>query len=152
MDALKSMDILSILFEPTVLIALVIAVFSNFFGRFGDLIVNLIKRFPLKIRTSYRIKKWNYSKKMLLLASNSNQVTYQIVKNFVYLIFFVSTIVIYLFLLGNGTLKGVSNLPMSVQHLIYCPIYIFEILWLFQSTYTQKLIKISARKRIIIAS
>ena len=142
------MDILSILFEPTVLIALVIAIFSNFFGRFGDLIVNLIKRLPPKIRTYYRVRKWKYSKKILLLAVNSNQVTYQIIRNFVFLIFFVSTIVIYLFLLGNGTLKGVGNLPMSVQHFIYCPIYVFEILWLFQSGYTQKLIKVSARKRI----
>jgi len=133
------MGTLSMFLEPTIIVGLLIAIFSNYLGKVGDLFVSLIKRLPPKITSYCRVRKWSYSKKVLLSSKNSNQVTYEIVRTFTLLLLFISTIVIYLFLAGSGTFKGLGSLPISVQYFINCPLFIFEILWLLQKDYTKKI-------------
>ncbi|MBV1928501.1 MAG: hypothetical protein KUG81_03210 [Gammaproteobacteria bacterium] len=141
---------MEVLFEPAVitslLVSLFIAMLSKRLTRLGEYFISHISLLPKKVRTKIRVLKWRYRKTLILTARNQHNVTWAIVRTYTFLMFFVVVITLYLMLITIGPLKGIGNLPASVQAFIASPIYIFEVLWLLQKYKAQVLVKVAGKR------
>ncbi|WP_045857950.1 hypothetical protein [Teredinibacter purpureus] len=142
---------MEVLLEPAVIVSLIgsllIAMLSKRLAGLGEFFLGHVSLIPSKAIGRIRVLKWRYRKNLILSARNQHRVTWAIVRTYSFLIFFVLVIVLYLLLITIGPLKGIGNLPGSVQAFIAAPIYIIEVLWLLQKEKAQDLIKV-AEKRV----
>lgn len=138
---------MDILFEPAVIISIVfsllIAMLSKRLTRMGEYFISHMSLLSVKIRNKIRAINYKRRRKLILTVRSHHKVTWAIIKTHTLLIFFVLVSILYILLILLGPLRGIGNLPSSIQLLISSPIYLFEILWLFQRDKTQVLMKIA---------
>lgn len=53
----------------------------------------------------------------------------------------------YIVFVKLGAFGDVFGFPREIQHLIFSPIYIFEILWIKQRSFTRDLIELKGKRR-----
>ncbi|EGR0148612.1 hypothetical protein [Vibrio alginolyticus] len=141
------MEVLELIFDPTVIISLLLAVFSAYLGRLGKFIVSSFTRTPMMLKKFWRLLKWKRVKRYYLLSSNPYEITWNIVRTYFYLTVFIMCMLFYVVFVKLGAFGDVGGFPPEVQHLIFSPIYIFEVLWLKQRGYTRDLIELKNRRR-----
>ncbi|TOM78084.1 hypothetical protein, partial [Vibrio parahaemolyticus] len=64
------MEVLELIFDPTVIISLLLAVFSPYLGKLGKFIVSGFTRTPVILKKFWRLRKWKRIKSYYLLSSN----------------------------------------------------------------------------------
>lgn len=143
------MDYLSFLTDPTVIISIFIAIFSYYIGKLGKLIVSFLQCISSHLAKYLRIKRWQRKQVFYYVATNPHAVTWNIARTYFYLTIFILSMFFYIVFIKIGSFGNVGALPMEVKQFIFSPIYIFEVLWLFQRSYTQDLIKTAGRKKRI---
>ncbi len=135
------MELLDVITDIPVLLSLILAIFSSYVGKLGSFIVNGIGSLPSKFKRVHRIRKINKIRKYLLIAINPYDVTWHIVRTYFYLTMFIMCIFFYIIFIKIGSFGNISGLPTQAQHLIYSPIYIFEVLWIVQRDFTRGIIQ-----------
>ncbi|EJI1394789.1 hypothetical protein P3592_32600 [Vibrio parahaemolyticus] len=141
------MEVLELIFDPTVIISLLLAVFSPYLGKLGKFIVSGFTRTPVILKKFWRLRKWKRIKSYYLLSSNPYEITWNIVRTYFYLTVFIMCMLFYIVFVKLGAFGDVDGFPLEVQHLIFSPIYIFEALWLKQRGFTRDLIELKDRRR-----
>lgn len=141
---------MEVLLEPAVIVSLVgsllIALLSKRLASLGEFLLRHASLIPLKTVARIRVLKRRHRKTLILNARNQHKVTWAIVRTYSFLIFFFLVIALYLLLITIGPLKGIGNLPRSVQVFVAAPIYIFEVLWLLQKDKAQQLVKVAEHR------
>lgn len=127
---------MNILFEPSVLISLiiplVIGMLSKRLSLLGEYLIDHVFMIPRKFRERLRLKSWSLRRKLIEDARGHHRVTLSIARSYALLFAFLLVVTIYLLLLVLGPLQGIGQLPLIIQFLISSPIFILEILWLIQ--------------------
>ena len=141
------MEVLQLILDPTVIVSLLLAVFSTYLGNLGKLVVKGLTKTPIKLKRFWRLRKWKQLKAYYLISSNPYEITWNIVRTYFYLTMFIMCMFFYVIFVKLGTFGDVEVLPIEFQHVIYSPIYIFEILWLKQRGFTRNLIELKDNRR-----
>ena len=138
---------MDVLFEPAVLVSLVVTVLGAMFAKrlsmLGESLIGQISLISRKSRTRLRVKRWKSRRKLIDSARGHHSVTLSIVRTYALLLLFLTVFAVYLLLIVLGPLKGIGQLPFSVQALISSPIYITEALWLVQRERMFNLVRIA---------
>lgn len=146
---------MEVFLEPAVIVSLlgslVFAMLSKRLSRLTEYLLAHISLLPGKGRTKIRVLRWRYNKKLIQDARSFHKVTWSIIRTYTLLIFFILFFMLEVLLIFIGPLKGIGNLPYSIQALIFSPTYIFEILWLLQKEKTALLVR-TAEQRVTIQS
>ncbi len=141
---------MDVLFEPAVLISLVItlvvALLSKRLSILGEYLIAHISVIPGRFLERLRLKRWRSRKKLIEIVRGHHRVTLSIVRTYALLLVFLAVFAVYLLLIGLGPLKGIGQLPLSVQALISSPIYIAEVLWLLQRERMFNLVRIAENR------
>lgn len=145
------MEYLYFLTDPTVIITLVIALFAHYLASLGRYLVLRLFSLSSVLKTWLRVKKISYKRRLLLIATSPSEITWHTVRTYTFFILFVVTFVAYIIVVTT-LLNGVEMLPVSVQLLIACPIFVWEVLWLKQKNLARDLIEISDCRALSRAS
>lgn len=141
---------MDVLFEPAVLVSLVItlvvAMLSKRLSILGEYLIAHISLIPGRFRERLRVKRWRSRRKLIEIARGHHRVTLSIVRTYALLLVFLAVFAVYLLLIVLGPLKGIGQLPFSVQALISSPIYITEILWLVQRERMFNLVRVAENR------
>ncbi|MCG9577525.1 hypothetical protein L1D14_14915 [Vibrio tubiashii] len=141
------MEVIQAILDPTVIISLLLAVFSYYLGKLGKFIVASFAKTPVRLKEFWRIHKWKRIKKYYLVSSNPYEITWNIVRTYFYLTMFIMCMLFYIVFVKLGAFGDVLAFPREIQHLIFAPIYIFEILWIKQRSFTRDLIELKGKRR-----
>ena len=139
------MDYIAVFTEPAIIIGLSIAIFATYLSKLGVFFVSNIALMPKKLLTFLRIKKFKYRRKLITNSKNQSKVTLHIIRTYAFMLVFGALFFAYMFMMLLGPLKGSGSLPSSIQLFICSPMFIFEMLWLLQRSFTQDLIKVCGR-------
>lgn len=129
-----------------ILISLILAIFSHRLGRVGELLISYISSSINSVHDYVVRKKWKLYREAICAARGKHKVTLNIVRTYAFLIIFLLIFFTYLLLILTGPLKGIGELPRSVQLFIASPIYVFEALWLIQKEKMLFLIHVSEKR------
>ncbi|MFS1905840.1 hypothetical protein BCU30_006495 [Vibrio lentus] len=141
------MDILELILDPQVIMSLLLALFSPYLGKLGKLIVKGFAKAPLTIKKFLRIRKWKRIRAYYLIYSNPHEITWNIARTYFYLTVFIMCMLFYVVFVKLGAFGDIDAFPQEVQHLIFSPIYAFEVLWIKQRSFTRNLIELKNRRR-----
>ena len=140
---------MDLLFEPAVLISLVIglliAMFSRRLENFGEYLLFKASLFSRNMRSKLRRKTWRHKRNLIMQVRCSSYVTRHIVRTYTLFIVFIISILFYALLVFMGYAEPYKLLPIEVQILIISPTYIIEILWLVQKEKMRALLRVSRR-------
>jgi hypothetical protein len=138
---------MDVLFEPAVLVSLIVtllvAMFSKRLSILGEHLIAHISLIPRRFSKRLRLKRWRSRRNLIEEARGHHRVTLSIARTYALLLVFLFAVVGYLLLIILGPLKGIGQLPTSIQALISSPIYISEILWLLQRERMFNLVRIA---------
>lgn len=87
-------------------------------------------------------------RKVKSIRHNQDLVTFEIIKTNAYYLVFMGCCALYLILLTMGPLRPLAEITLPGTLLISSPVFITELLWLFQSGYTKKLIECRAKLNV----
>lgn len=141
---------MDVLLEPAVLVSfvvtLLVAMLSQRLSILGEYLIGHISFISNKSRVRLRVQRWRARRKLIESARGHHRVTLSIVRTYALLLLFLSIFAVYLMLIVLGPLKGIGQLPFSVQALISSPIYIAEALWLVQRERMLNLVRIAENR------
>lgn len=132
--------------DPSLVITLLIALFAKRISLFGEYLVRHVKFLPLKIKKSIRLAIWRHDKRIVQEASCNHKVTKAIIRCYFLCTCTFAFVSVYAFMALFGPLRGLGELPPSVQLLITAPIYIFEVLWLIQRERNKALLLVCEKR------
>jgi hypothetical protein len=141
------MEVIQLILDPTVIISFLLAVFSFYLGKLGKFIVASFAKTPVLLKKFWRTHKWKRIKKYYLVSNNPYEITWNIVRTYFYLIMFIMCMLFYIVFVKLGAFGDVFGFPREIQNLIFSPIYIFEILWIKQRSFTRDLIELKDKRR-----
>lgn len=139
------MDYITVLTEPAIIIGLGIALFAKYLSKLGEFFVNHVTLMPARLLMFLIVKKRKYRRRLINKSRNQSEITLQIIRTYALMLIFGALFFTYMFMVFFGPLKGIGSLPASVQLFICSPMFVFEVLWLLQRSYTQDLVQISGR-------
>jgi hypothetical protein len=149
------MEFFSALKEQTVIISLsfslILYLFPDQGKRVGKWIISTIQIFAsglsLTIKQRIKVRRYRKNKAIVKKINSPYQMQWEITRSYSFMLLFSIFISSYILLIAMGPLKGIGNLPVTLQYIIYSPVLILELLWLIQRDRAKSLIKI-AEKRI----
>jgi len=138
------------LFQTEIILPLFSGLLFVFFSKeilwFRKSLFGILRKSPGFIKNLYLWVRIRHTKKTKKLRRIGDEVTYQTIRAHTYFILFIGSIAFYLALISLGPLKGMGELPASMQYVITAPIYFFEAVWLLQTLNARELI--SSRSRL----
>lgn len=141
---------MDVLWEPAVVVSfvvtLLVAMLSKRLSLLGEYLIGHISFISKRSRVRLRVQRWRARRKLIESARGHHRVTLSIVRTYALLLLFLSVFGVYLMLIVLGPLKGIGQLPFSVQALISSPIYIAEALWLVQRERMLNLVRIAENR------
>ena len=137
---------MEVMWVESMIIGIIVAVFSSYFSRFGMFLINKMLRAPSVIISKLSLFIWKSKKRLVILSRNSAEVTRHIVRSYALMIVFLMVCMFYFYLVTFGPMKSLGKLPWGVQLLATSPVYIIEALWLIQREYALTLVKVHGRE------
>ncbi|KZX71455.1 hypothetical protein A3724_15425 [Alcanivorax sp. HI0033] len=105
----------------------------------------VLRTSPSFVRSQLRASKCRHLRRIRRLRWNSDDLLFKVIRVHTYFVLFIFSIGFYIVLMSIGPLKGLSELPLSVQYLITAPIYIFEVVWLLLHYHVRELMASRAK-------
>ncbi|QLE97463.1 hypothetical protein [Neptunomonas phycophila] len=144
------MEFLSAFREPTVIISLSFSLLLFLFPtqgkKAGDRVLSKVGFLSGKVKVKIRVRRWGRNKKVIKTIRSPYEMQWQITRTYSLMLLFAVFITSYIILVAVGPLKGIGQLPVSVQYFIYSPVLALEALWLNQRENTKYLIKVAEER------
>ncbi len=141
------MDVLKQILDPSVVISLLLAIFSPYLGRIGRVIIRWFGSTPAILKKHWKVWRWKKIRKYHIISRNPHEITWNIVRTYFYLTTFIMCMLFYIVFAKLGTFGNIVDFPAKIQHFIFSPVYVFEVLWIKQRGFTRELIELKDKRR-----